>query len=82
MFLLKWTFKKSHPQYQILKYIRVPTVSPSVSEEQQDRENEVDHKHNDEELLNVIRPDYERPPPPPPMEPLYPLTDDGKVQGK
>uniref|UniRef100_A0A3Q2DW61 DNA 3'-5' helicase n=1 Tax=Cyprinodon variegatus TaxID=28743 RepID=A0A3Q2DW61_CYPVA len=34
----------------------------------------------DEMLLNVIRPDYERPAPPPPMEPLYPLTEDGTVQ--
>lgn len=36
----------------------------------------------DEVLLNVIRPDYERPAAPPPVEPLYKLTDDGKVQGK
>lgn len=38
--------------------------------------------HEDEALLNVIRPDYECPAPPPPMEPLYALTEDGKVQGK
>lgn len=56
--------------------------SPSVKDEQQHQENEVDHKHNDKVLLNVIRPDYERPAPPPPMEALYPLTEDGKVQGK
>uniref|UniRef100_A0A673KP50 DNA 3'-5' helicase n=1 Tax=Sinocyclocheilus rhinocerous TaxID=307959 RepID=A0A673KP50_9TELE len=31
-------------------------------------------------LLNIIRPDYERPTPPPPMEPLYRPKDDGKVQ--
>uniref|UniRef100_A0AAQ5YYF9 DNA 3'-5' helicase n=1 Tax=Amphiprion ocellaris TaxID=80972 RepID=A0AAQ5YYF9_AMPOC len=31
-------------------------------------------------LLNVIRPDYERPAPPPPMEPLYHPTEDGKIQ--
>ncbi|XP_024130720.1 ATP-dependent DNA helicase Q4 isoform X4 [Oryzias melastigma] len=36
--------------------------------------------HEDEALLNVIRPDYECPAPPPPMEPLYALTEDGKVQ--
>lgn len=36
----------------------------------------------DEVLLNVIRPDYERPPAPPPMEPLFELADDGKVRGK
>ncbi|XP_023265625.1 ATP-dependent DNA helicase Q4 isoform X1 [Seriola lalandi dorsalis] len=53
--------------------------SPSVNEEQHP-ENEADHKHQDEVLLNVIRPDYERPAPPPPMAPLYDLTDDGKVQ--
>lgn len=35
-----------------------------------------------EVLLNIIRPDYERPAPPPPLEPLYTLKDDGKVQGK
>lgn len=52
-----------------------------VKGEQQYQENEVDHKHRDEVLLNVIRPEYERPAPPPPMEPLYPLTDGGKVQG-
>uniref|UniRef100_A0A3P9P8E3 DNA 3'-5' helicase n=1 Tax=Poecilia reticulata TaxID=8081 RepID=A0A3P9P8E3_POERE len=34
----------------------------------------------DEMLLNIIRPDYERPAPPPPMEPLYCLTEDGRVQ--
>lgn len=33
-----------------------------------------------EVLLNIIRPDYERPAPPPPMEPLYTVKDDGKVQ--
>ncbi|TRY87371.1 hypothetical protein DNTS_003944 [Danionella cerebrum] len=31
-------------------------------------------------LLNIIRPDYEKPAPPPPMEPLYETRDDGKVQ--
>uniref|UniRef100_A0A671P9Z5 DNA 3'-5' helicase n=1 Tax=Sinocyclocheilus anshuiensis TaxID=1608454 RepID=A0A671P9Z5_9TELE len=31
-------------------------------------------------LLNIIRPDYERPTPPPLMEPLYRPKDDGKVQ--
>ncbi|XP_041823311.1 ATP-dependent DNA helicase Q4 isoform X2 [Melanotaenia boesemani] len=55
-------------------------VTSSVSEEKCQQENELDTNHKDEMLLNVIRPDYERPAPPPPMEPLYPLTDDGKVQ--
>ncbi|XP_061670036.1 ATP-dependent DNA helicase Q4 isoform X2 [Syngnathoides biaculeatus] len=41
-------------------------------------EQEPDDK--DEALLNVIRPDYERPAPLPPVEPLYALTEDGKVQ--
>ncbi|XP_071356791.1 ATP-dependent DNA helicase Q4 isoform X3 [Trachinotus anak] len=53
--------------------------SPSVIAEQH-QENEADRKHQDEVLLNVIRPDYERPAPTPPMAPLYHLTDDGKVQ--
>uniref|UniRef100_A0AAY4E411 DNA 3'-5' helicase n=1 Tax=Denticeps clupeoides TaxID=299321 RepID=A0AAY4E411_9TELE len=34
----------------------------------------------EEILLNVVRPDYERPAPPPPMEPLYGLGEDGKVR--
>ncbi|KAM8840719.1 ATP-dependent DNA helicase Q4 isoform 2-T2 [Spinachia spinachia] len=55
-------------------------ASPKITEEQPHKEKEVDINHRDEVLLNVIRPDYERPAPPPPMEPLYPLTDDGKVQ--
>uniref|UniRef100_A0A4W4EI90 DNA 3'-5' helicase n=1 Tax=Electrophorus electricus TaxID=8005 RepID=A0A4W4EI90_ELEEL len=33
-------------------------------------------------LLNVMRPDYERPAPPPPMEPLYLPREDGRVQGE
>ncbi|XP_013768250.1 ATP-dependent DNA helicase Q4 [Pundamilia nyererei] len=58
-----------------------PQVAASTfKEEQNDQEKEVDSKRKDEVLLNVIRPDYERPPPPPPMEPLYELTEDGKVQ--
>lgn len=47
--------------------------------------NEADEREDDkgeEILLNVIRPDYERPAPPPPMEPLYKPREDGKVQGK
>ncbi|XP_025758314.1 ATP-dependent DNA helicase Q4 isoform X2 [Oreochromis niloticus] len=55
-------------------------ASSTFKEEQHDQEKEVDSKRKDEVLLNVIRPDYERPPPPPPMEPLYELTEDGKVQ--
>lgn len=58
-----------------------PVSSPIVNEEQH-QDSEADHKGQDEVLLNVIRPDYERPTPPPPVEPLYQLTDDGKVQGK
>uniref|UniRef100_A0A672J2V2 DNA 3'-5' helicase n=1 Tax=Salarias fasciatus TaxID=181472 RepID=A0A672J2V2_SALFA len=44
------------------------------------QEKEADGGLKDEVLLNVIRPDYKRPAPPPPVQPLYPLTDDGKVQ--
>lgn len=56
-------------------------VLPAAGEEQQDQEKEVKSLSNDETLLNVIRPDYERPAPPPPMEPLYSVGEDGKVQG-
>lgn len=56
--------------------------SHSTSEEQQENEKDVNINHTEEVLLNVIRPDYERPAPPPPVEPLYHLKDDGKVQGK
>ncbi|XP_044028662.1 ATP-dependent DNA helicase Q4 isoform X2 [Siniperca chuatsi] len=55
-------------------------ASPSIDEKRPYQEKEVDSNHKDEVLLNVIRPDYERPAPPPPMEPLYHLKDDGKVQ--
>ncbi|XP_076610856.1 ATP-dependent DNA helicase Q4 [Chaetodon auriga] len=55
-------------------------ASPSNNEEQPHQEKEVDSERKDEVLLNVIRPDYERPAPPPPMEPLYDVSDDGKVQ--
>uniref|UniRef100_A0A665TRD5 DNA 3'-5' helicase n=1 Tax=Echeneis naucrates TaxID=173247 RepID=A0A665TRD5_ECHNA len=55
------------------------TAHNTVSEEQH-QENEADCKHQDEVLLNVTRPDYERPAPPPPMKPLCHLSDDGKVQ--
>ncbi|XP_034748454.1 ATP-dependent DNA helicase Q4 [Etheostoma cragini] len=58
-----------------------PLVSPlSITAEQPYQDKEADSNHKDEVLLNVIRPDYERPAPPPPMEPLYHLKDDGKVQ--
>uniref|UniRef100_A0AAQ5ZV66 DNA 3'-5' helicase n=1 Tax=Amphiprion ocellaris TaxID=80972 RepID=A0AAQ5ZV66_AMPOC len=53
-------------------------ASPSISEEQQEKT--TDGNRSDEVLLNVIRPDYERPAPPPPMEPLYHPTEDGKIQ--
>ncbi|KAL2080063.1 hypothetical protein ACEWY4_023856 [Coilia grayii] len=53
-------------------------VAPPSGEEDAD----VDDRQGKQEeiLLNVIRPDYERPPPPPPMEPLYSLKEDGKVR--
>ncbi|KAM6899998.1 ATP-dependent DNA helicase Q4 [Xenentodon cancila] len=55
-------------------------ASPSVKEEQHQMEKGADSNGEDGMLLNVIRPDYERPAPPPPVEPLYHLTDSGKVQ--
>lgn len=60
----------------------IPAASPSINEEQPNQEREMDSSRKDEDVLNVIRPDYERPAPPSPMEPLYELKDDGKVQGK
>lgn len=53
----------------------------SVDAEKHLQKNGADNRQTDEMLLNVIRPDYERPAAPPPMEPLYSLTEDGKVQG-
>ncbi|XP_033980313.1 ATP-dependent DNA helicase Q4 isoform X3 [Trematomus bernacchii] len=55
-------------------------ASSSTAEEQPSQDKQGDGSTKDEVLLNVIRPDYERPVVPPPMEPLFPLTDDGKVQ--
>ena len=52
-------------------------MAPSVGEDAEEKEDK-----GEEILLNVIRPDYERPPPPPPMEPLYKPTAGGKVQGR
>lgn len=57
-----------------------PLVSAKVYKEQPQQDNDEDCKKQDEMLLNVMRPDYERPAPPPPMEPLFPLREDGKVQ--
>ncbi|KAI4900356.1 hypothetical protein NFI96_024996 [Prochilodus magdalenae] len=51
------------------------SMAPSVGEDAEEKEDK-----GEEILLNVIRPDYERPPPPPPMEPLYKPTESGKVQ--
>uniref|UniRef100_A0A673KWK5 ATP-dependent DNA helicase Q4 n=1 Tax=Sinocyclocheilus rhinocerous TaxID=307959 RepID=A0A673KWK5_9TELE len=48
---------------------------PSVGGDSSEKEDQ-----GAEILLNIIRPDYERPTPPPPMEPLYRPKDDGKVQ--
>ncbi|XP_043072964.1 ATP-dependent DNA helicase Q4 [Puntigrus tetrazona] len=50
-------------------------VPPSVGGDSAEKEDQ-----GAEILLNIIRPDYERPAPPPPMEPLYRSKDDGKVQ--
>lgn len=59
----------------------VHLVSHLLSDAQHQLEKE-GNQQEDELLLNVIRPDYECPPPPPPMEPLYHLTEEGKVQGE
>ncbi|XP_076866047.1 ATP-dependent DNA helicase Q4 isoform X2 [Brachyhypopomus gauderio] len=50
-------------------------VAPDVSEGREERADP-----GEEILLNVMRPDYERPAPPPPMEPLYGPREDGRVQ--
>lgn len=50
------------------------SVGDEADEKEEDRGEEI--------LLNVVRPDYERPAPPPPMEPLYSPQEDGKVQRK
>ncbi|XP_010789781.1 ATP-dependent DNA helicase Q4 [Notothenia coriiceps] len=55
-------------------------ASSSAAEEQPSQDKQGDGNTKDEVLLNVIRPDYECPVVPPPMEPMFPLTDDGKVQ--
>ncbi|XP_066571902.1 ATP-dependent DNA helicase Q4 isoform X2 [Amia ocellicauda] len=52
-----------------------PIVPSSCSQE-----GEAPAKEEDDILMNVIRPDYEKPAPPSPMEPLYSLTEDGKVK--
>lgn len=57
-----------------------PFVSQSTEEEQSTQDNDEDSKKHDVMLLNVIRPDYERPAAPPPMEPLFPLGENRKVQ--
>ncbi|XP_017556968.1 ATP-dependent DNA helicase Q4 [Pygocentrus nattereri] len=51
------------------------SMAPSVGDDEEEKEDK-----GEEILLNVIRPDYERPAPPPPMEPLYKPKEDGKVQ--
>ncbi|RXN37014.1 ATP-dependent DNA helicase Q4 [Labeo rohita] len=48
---------------------------PTVGEDSCEKEDQ-----GAEILLNIIRPDYERPAPPPPMEALYRPKDDGKIQ--
>ncbi|KAJ8334100.1 hypothetical protein SKAU_G00397390 [Synaphobranchus kaupii] len=52
-----------------------PLAPPGCSEG-----NDETGTEGEEVLLNVMRPDYEKPAPPPPMEPLYDLGEDGKVQ--
>ncbi|KAK1785523.1 hypothetical protein P4O66_018884, partial [Electrophorus voltai] len=50
-------------------------VVPGAGEDPEGKEDP-----GEEILLNVMRPDYERPAPPPPMEPLYLPREDGRVQ--
>ena len=56
-------------------------VAPPSAVEDADEQKEGQKDKQEEILLNVIRPDYERPAAPSPMEPLYSLTEDGKVRG-
>lgn len=56
-------------------------VAPPSAAEDADEQKEGQKDKQEEILLNVIRPDYERPAAPSPMEPLYSLTEDGKVRG-
>ncbi|XP_060753641.1 ATP-dependent DNA helicase Q4 isoform X2 [Tachysurus vachellii] len=58
--------------------LRSEPIAPSSVGDEKAVEKEDDR--GEEILLNVIRPDYERPAPPPPMEPLYSPREDGKVQ--
>ena len=58
-----------------------PDTPSATEDEELSKPGEPDGKQSDEVLLNVIRPDYERPVAPPPMEPLYSPGADGKVQG-
>lgn len=62
--------------------LHVPAAAACTSEEQSDQEKNAGVYRPDEVLLNVIRPDYERPAPPPPVEPFYDLDDAGKIRGK
>ncbi|XP_031644720.1 ATP-dependent DNA helicase Q4 isoform X2 [Oncorhynchus kisutch] len=57
-----------------------PLVAPPSVKEENECQGEKQQEDGDEVLLNVIRPDYKRPPSPPPMQPLYPLGEDDKVQ--
>uniref|UniRef100_A0A8C9U2N2 DNA 3'-5' helicase n=1 Tax=Scleropages formosus TaxID=113540 RepID=A0A8C9U2N2_SCLFO len=52
-----------------------PSDVPTCNGEGKEIEND-----SGEILLNVIRPNYEKPTPPPPMKPLYDLAEDGKVK--
>lgn len=75
-----WKLTNSPPSN--FSSVSVAAPPTSTSEERLHHEKDVDASKRDEVLLNVIRPDYERPPAPPPMEPLFDLADNGKVCGK
>lgn len=78
VFSLYHTYKTAlNPQLKMkVIYILTTVAPPSVGGDSSEKE-----EQGAEILLNIIRPDYERPAPPPPMEPLYKLKDDGKLQG-
>lgn len=74
--------KTSPRAVMILINTKVRQCSAVVPSGVGDEAVEKEDDRGEEILLNVMRPDYERPAPPPPMEPLYSPREDGKVQGK
>lgn len=75
-------WKLTHSPSSRVFCVSVAAPPASNSEDRSRHEKDLDASKKDEVLLNVIRPDYERPLAPPPMKPLFDLADDGKVCGK